>query len=442
MLHEKIKAAFSDAIAYVASDISHYTVHPDTDLTRTRKLGSDKLLTFLVSCGSSSTKLELLDFFDFRTDSPSASAFNQQRAKLKPEALEAVFHRFNSTALSEKRTSGFRFLAADGSTFTFFSRPAFSPSEYYVSEGHSAKGFYSMHLNAFYDLQDHTYTDALIQPVHYKDEFRAFCDMVDRHTSLPDTKDIFIGDRGYCSYNNMAHVVEKGQYFLFRTKDIHSKGLVGKFNFPDTESFDLPVSVTLVRSHKKKIPIKEGVYRRYIDVNASFDYITYGSLDTYDISFRVVRFPISDNTYECIVTNLPSDEFPPERIKILYSARWSIEGSFRKLKYTIGLSNFHAYKPEYIKQEIWAKLIAYNITETLVNHTVITRGETKHEYKVNFSVAAHICRVFLHPRTKKDPIDVMSLLQKELIPIRNDRKYPRLQTAHFRKPRYFIYRAA
>ena len=34
------------------------------------------------------------------------------------------------------------------------------------------------------------------------------------------------------------------------------------------------------------------------------------------------------------------------------------------------------------------------------------------------------------------------LLTKELIPIRNDRQYPRLQTAHFRKPRYFIYRAA
>ena len=57
-------------------------------------------------------------------------------------------------------------------------------------------------------------------------------------------------------------------------------------------------------------------------------------------------------------TNLPRDEFPVERIKTLYNARWSIESSFRKLKYTIGLSNFHAYKPEYVKQEIWARLLA------------------------------------------------------------------------------------
>ena len=442
MAHKSIKMLFSNAVNHVASNISSYVINPDKDLVRNRKLGATNLISFMVSCGSSSTKLELLDFFGMDSNAPSASAFNQQRAKLKPDALEAVFHQFNSSVLATEKKSEYRFLAADGSTFTFFSKPSFSSPEYFVSEGHSTKGFYSMHLNALYDLQKHTYSDARIQSVHQKDEFRAFCDMVERHAVLPDTKDVFIGDRGYCSYNNMAHVVEKNQYFLFRTKDIHSKGLVGNFDFPDTDSFDIKVNVTLCRSHKRSIPAKEGFYKRFVDSDASFDYITYGSLDTYDLSFRVVRFPISDGSYECIVTNLPSDEFPPERIKLLYYARWAIEGSFRKLKYTIGLSNFHAYKPEYIKQEIWAKLIAYNITELLINHTIIMKRETKYEYKVNFSVAAHIGRVFLRLTTEKDSIDVMSLLCKELIPVRNERQYPRLKTAHFRRPRYFIYRAA
>lgn len=239
----------------------------------------------------------------------------------------------------------------------------------------------------------------------------------------------------------MAHVIENEQYFLFRTKDIHSKGLVGRFDFPEDESFDITVKVTLVRSHSKKLTPVEG-YKRFVDKATSFDFIEYGSQDTYEMSFRIVRFPISDSTYECIVTNLPANEFPTERIKKVYYARWGIESSFRKLKYTIGLSNFHAYKPEYIKQEIWAKLIAYNITEILINHAVVEQKKTKHKYKVNFSVAAHICRIFLRMTTKKDSIEVMSLLQKELIPIRNGRQYPRLKTAHFRKPRYFIYRAA
>ena len=183
---------------------------------------------------------------------------------------------------------------------------------------------------------------------------------VDRHDVLDGIKNIYIGDRGYCSYNNMAHVVEQGQYFLFRTKDIHSKGLVGNFNFPDAES-----------------DIHTEGYIRFVDQAAAFDYIEYGSYDTYELSFRILRFPISTSTYECIVTNLPRDEFPVERIKTLYNARWSIESSFRKLKYTIGLSNFHAYKPEYVKQEIWARLLAYNITETMINYTLLEKHRTK-----------------------------------------------------------------
>jgi len=441
MFHEKAKATFYAAVDDVVSDISQYTNNPDKDFTRSRKLPPDKLITFLVSQGSSSTKNELLDFFELDAEAPTNSALNQQRAKLKPEGLEAVFKRFNRSIDSKESSPNYTLIATDGSSFSFFSTPSVSTEEYYVGNGHSAKGFYSMHLNAFYNLEEHLYTDAFIQPIHQKDEFKAFCAMISRYDASYNEKTIFIGDRGYCSYNNMAHVINKEQFFLFRTKDITSRGLVHNFDFPEEESFDISVVVTLVRTRSKEIQSVNG-YKRFVDKKTSFDFIEFGSTDTYELSFRVVRFPLSNSSYECIVTNLPADEFPPQRIEELYSKRWGIESSFRKLKYTIGLSNFHTYKPEYVMQEIWAKLIAYNITEFLINHTVIYNEDTKHEYKVNFSVAAHICRVFLRPSTKGDSIDVLALLQRALIPIRNERKYPRLQTAHFRRPRYFIYRAA
>ena len=441
MLHEKIKSFFKDAVDSVVSVIQNFAVNPESDFTRCKKLPAARLISFLVAEGSSSTKNELLDFFDMNPDRPTDSALNQQRAKLRLEAMEAVFQRFNESASSLSETPDYRFIAADGSTVTYFSSPKFSPPEYFIEPGHSAKGSYSIHINAFYDLDRHTYTDAVLQPAHEKDEFRAFCDIVDRHPVLPGQKNVYIGDRGYCSYNNMAHVTEQGQYFLFRTKDIHSKGLVGNFNLPEKDSFDITVKVTLVRSHSKKITVADG-YRRFVDRATSFDYIEYGSKDTYELSLRIVRFPLSETSHECIVTNLPADEFPPERIRECYSARWGIETSFRKLKYTIGLGNFHAYKAEYIKQEIWARLSAYNITETLISHTVIETHDTKHDYKINFAVAAHICRVFLRCPAEKDPVDVTALLRNELVPIRKGRRYQRLKTAHFRKPRYYIYRAA
>lgn len=121
---------------------------------------------------------------------------------------------------------------------------------------------------------------------------------------------------------------------------------------------------------------------------------------------------------------------------------WGIESAFRKLKYTTGLNNFHSQKPEYVMQEVWARLLAYNATELIAGHTVLHNKGKKHTYMVNFSNAAHICMVFLRPYIKDRPMDVEGLIRKHVQPVREDRQYKRLKTAHFRKPVYFTYRAA
>lgn len=445
MFHLKLKETLNQSISNVTADLTSYVTKPGKDFSRVRKLSPDEVISYLISQGASSTKCEWLDFFQLSSETPSVSALNQRRSQLMPEAVEAVFREFNLSVRQLENSvqdQRYQYIAADGSTISFFSFPRFASEDYFISEGHSARGFYSMHINAFFDLDTKTYTDAIIQSAHKKDEFLAFCQLVDRHEISDNSKCIFIGDRGYCSYNNMAHVIEKGQYFLFRTKDITSKGLIGNFDFPDSDTFDISVNVTLTRSHRKSIKIKDGFYRRFVDRSASFDYITYRSADTYDLTFRILRFPISDGSYECIVTNLPEEEFPSEKIKETYNSRWGIESSFRKLKYTIGLNYYHSYKPDFIKQEIWAKLIAYNATELLINHTVIEHGQNKYSYAINFTVAAHICRIYLRLLTEIDSIDVMALLIKELVPIRPDRQFQRLKTAHFRKSKYLIYRAA
>jgi len=146
--------------------------------------------------------------------------------------------------------------------------------------------------------------------------------------------------------------------------------------------------------------------------------------------------------FECLVANLPEKEFPPERLKGIYNARWGIESSFRKLKYTIGMSSFHSCKPEHVEQEAWSKLTAHNITEAMVQSLVLEKHDARHDYQVNFSMAAHICGVFLRLTAEEDTVNTAALLQKELIPLRPNRGYPRLKAAHFRRPKYFVYRAA
>lgn len=446
MVHHYIKQKLLSAISDVVSDIASFSLNPGKNFTRTKKLPPDKLIRFLISEGSSSTKNELFDFFGMDTLSPSSSAFSQQRAKLKPEAVEAVFRNFNKSLSELAPLNTYRFLAADGSDLTFLGNEAFASPDFFVSEGHSMKGFASMHLNALYDLDTHTYEDALIQPVHSKDEFGAFCSMVDRYQARPEEKTVFIGDRGYPSYNTMAHVIHAGHFFLFRVKDITGKGMTKGLGLPQCDFFDEKVCISIVRSNSNKVGDTPGI-KRFIGKDISFDFVEYGSLDSYTISFRVVRFPLSDNSYECLVTNLPVEDFPLEEIKRLYFRRWGLESAFRKLKYTIGMNNFHAKKTEHIKQEVWARLIAYNLTETMIRLSLPSAEEsekkgTKHEYQMNFSTAAHICRVFLHLPVEKDKINVTELIRKEILPIRPDRQSKRLQTAHFRKPKYFVYRAS
>ena len=79
---------------------------------------------------------------------------------------------------------------------------------------------------------------------------------------------------------------------------------------------------------------------------------------------------------ECIITNLEEEDFPMKEIKKLYEWGWGIERSFRELKYTIGLTNFHAKKVEYILQEIFARLIIYNFCERIITKIVIQQKKS------------------------------------------------------------------
>lgn len=98
---------------------------------------------------------------------------------------------------------------------------------------------------------------------------------------------------------------------------------------------------------------------------------------------------------ECILTNLDEKDFPIEEIKRLYGWRWGIERSFRELKYTIGLTNFHAKKVEYILQEIFARLTIYNFCERIITTIAIQQKNRKYTYQTNFTVAVFICRVLM-----------------------------------------------
>ncbi|WP_238475876.1 transposase [Clostridium manihotivorum] len=75
----------------------------------------------------------------------------------------------------------------------------------------SRKPYNLLHLNALYDLNQHTYEDVIVLRRKLSNECKALTDMVDRSTIK--TPAIILADRGYESYNNMAHIQQKGWKF-------------------------------------------------------------------------------------------------------------------------------------------------------------------------------------------------------------------------------------
>lgn len=94
---------------------------------------------------------------------------------------------------------------------------------------------------------------------------------------------------------------------------------------------------------------------KYLPSNCNFDFADLHNNEFYNRSFRVVRFKIPNDSFQTIITNLASSEFTHSDISTIYNMRWGIETSFRALKYSVGLSNFHSKKVGHITQEIFAR---------------------------------------------------------------------------------------
>lgn len=300
-----------------------FTRNPEKDFSRKKKWTFGDTLKFIISMEGKSLKDELLKYFEFAKTTPSNSSFNQRRAQILPEAFEFLFHEFTA-AFPQKDAvyKGFRLVACDGSTLCISHNP--KDESTYCQSVANTKGFNQLHLNVLYDLCRRTYVEAEIQPARQKNEDSAMCHMVDHYSG---EKAIFIADRNYESYNIFAHVEQKGMYYLIRVKDIHSSGILKSLVLPNSETFDICKTLILTRRQTKEIKAQKDRYR-IVPSTSTFDYLDLHKNCFYEMNMRIARFPISENSYECIITNLPRKDFSLDELKLLYQKRWGIETSF------------------------------------------------------------------------------------------------------------------
>ena len=412
-----------DSIDQILLSKASYVKNP-TDHSRTRKLSFKTIINSILQMSGGSINNELLSFFNCSDTTPTAAAFVQQRSKILPTAFEDIFKSFTNSSNPNATYKSYRVLAIDGSDLHVPTNPKDKDS--YFPRINDQRPYNLLHLNALYDVCGKIYVDTIIQKSRNSNENQALIDMVDRNTGTMDT--LIIADRGYESYNALAHIQEKGWKFLFRVKDATSSGgIANGLDLPQDNEYDIFINQHLSAGRTKdhwELYKNKNTYKR-ISHPENFDFFINpaGERDVlmfYHLPFRILKIKLGEDTYETILTNLPAETFSFSEIKKLYSMRWGIETSFRDLKYPLGLLNFHARKTDLIYQEIYAHLLLYNFVSLIMSSHKLECLTRKHDYKSSFSIAIHASRLFI--KGKISCKTIKNLLSKYLTPIRPNRK--------------------
>lgn len=401
-----------------------YAFNPGHDFTRNRKLPLAALMKTIVIMEGNSLNKELFDIHNHGAGSKAfitKSAFVQQRGKLKHEAFRDAFYIFNrKTCINDtNRYDGYKLFAIDGTDTNIALN---ENSDTYYSEkcnSISGKGYNQFHVNTLYDITNSVYIDAVIQPGPKKNEVEAARQMV---RGLEESNPyITIMDRGFCSLDLLATINEDpNAEFIVRTR---SNFIEEVRDLPEAPcDFDCTFRIVTTQTKQDKEDIRKGIAKWLPGPSSKGKdnkIITWLHGNNYMMSLRIVRFQLDTGEWETLITSLDRKNFPPEKLKELYHMRWGIETSFRALKYAIGMTSFHARKEESVKQEIFARLLAYNFCSRITNSVIIEQDESrKWIYKVNFTQAIHIC---LHYLKHMAEMDVRDLIRKYIEPVRPGR---------------------
>ncbi len=391
-----------------------------------------------------SLNAEIFNNFPVKEERMTASAFVQQRAKLKPKALKDLLYAFNDTFQNPKYLKGLRVYAIDGSDFCTprnKNSKWYIPNHYVRKDGQEAKGTCLLHGNFLYDILNKQYMDINETRDERDGAIKLINGIKDKEHSLS------ILDRGYTGFNMIEHCNRYGGYYVIRSSLTNT---IKEISELADEECDIDVEINVSTKSPqfcdiygyRKLNVRKGKKIAYSEKTSATEW---DFEDKCTVKFRICKFKINDTdsgkeVWEVIITNLPRDKFSLKEMKHIYHLRWGIETSFRELKYALGAINFHSKKDEFILQELYAHLVMYNAASRAAANIPVTKSESGWAYAVDFKMVVHIFRTYFRNKDKAPPENMYA----EMSMYRHMIKYGR-HNIRLLKPKsavYFTYRVA
>jgi len=239
--------------------------------------------------------------------------------------------------------------------------------------------------------------------------------------------DIFLGDKGFCSYFDISTFKERGVdsvITLARRKPIPeatSQKILGE-NDRIIEWKKPKRSKASSYSQTDWEDMPERLVLRQIKVTVD------------EPGFRVSSFYI-------VTTLLDSDKYPASDLADLYFQRWDVELFLRDIKTTMGMDILRCKTPGMVRKEIRMHLIAYNCIRNLILESVDKKGVSVRRVSFKATLQAirqwepHLKQTKLTQQERTRLIDLLhESITGKIVPYRPGRSEPR---AVKRRPKPF-----
>ena len=300
--------------------------------------------------------------------SASTSAYCQARQKLDSETLENILQ---YTALQQSSAASIdrRVVVADG---TGVSMPDTARNQTHWPQPSGQKpgcGFPQARICACFDL----HTGVLLSHAVGNKKSHEL-PLLRRQWDTFQSGDIFLGDKGFCSYYDVWQFQQRGidsVITLARRTPANATNAVKVLGQDDMlVQWPKPKwNKALSYSKEEWELLPEQLTLRQIKV-------------TVDVpGFRV-------KTFYLITTLLDPLAYSANALADLYYQRWDVELFFRDIKTTMGMDVLRCRDPKMIKKEILMHFIAYNTIRMLMNNAARASGFPARQISFKASVQA------------------------------------------------------
>jgi len=284
----------------------------------------------------------------------STSAYCQARKNIDETWLESIFKHLSkqlSHATCKTRLQGRRVIVVDG---TGLSMPDTVKNQEQWPQQKNQKpgcGFPQAALCACFNLDN----GALLS-YELGNKKSHELPMLRQQVDTFKRGDIFLGDKGFCSYYDQSTFKDKGidsVITLARRKPVTAANAIKVIGEDDLLIAWPKPKYSKASSYSKPDweALPETLALRQIKVTVN------------QTGFRVQAFYI-------VTTLLDATLYPADKIAELYFERWDVELFFRDIKTTMDMDILRCKSPAMVRKEIMMHLIAYNCIQSLIAEAV------------------------------------------------------------------------